>query len=405
MGAKVINMSFGDKNFSMVLRDVVKYANERGIVLVGSSGNTTSNLPHYPSSYPGVISCGATDYRDYLGSFSNTGSTIDLVAPGVNLLTTDRDNSYRQFSGTSAAAPVVSAAAALLLSINSFTPEEVSQILKSTSDDLGATGWDESFGAGRININTAVTVKAPADIRIISPKQDYATADDSINVTASILSGYFQKYELYFGEGLNPAKWNTLISDGQYQFSNKVIYTLKTAALKDTVYCLRLLVYLQNGRTLEERTNFYIDKTPPELQLVNLSDALYGATPTILGSLFTNEICTSFMHYRIKGESEFKIISLDGFSTNNLFFKQLHYGFIPLPVALPNNTYEIFFEAKNLTGKSSFLYNNGVYFEVTTDNTIYNTSLSEKNYTLPLGRIFDKSIDLLGNNSKEVFNK
>ncbi|MFH0733881.1 MAG: S8 family peptidase [bacterium] len=402
MGAKVINMSFGDKNFSKVLRDVVQYAYERGIVLVGSAGNTTSNLPHYPSGYPGVISCGATDYRDYLGSFSNIGSTLDLVAPGVNLLTTDRDNSYRQFSGTSASAPVVTSAAALLLSINSFTPEEISQILKSTSDDLGTTGWDESFGAGRININTAVTVKAPADIRIIYPKQDYATADDSINVTATILSGYFQKYELYFGEGLNPTEWNTLISDGQYQFSNKVIYTLKTGTLKDTVYCLRLIVYLQNGRTLEERANFYIDKTPPELQIVNLTDAFYGAAPTILGSIYTNEICTAFMHYRIKGETEFKIISLDGFSTNNLFFKQLHYGFIPLPIALPNNTYEMFFEAKNLTDKSSFLYNDGAYFEVTTDNTIYNTSVSEKNYQLPLGRIYDNTVDLLGNNSNEV---
>ncbi len=402
MGAKVINMSFGDKNFSMVLRDVIQFAYQQGIVLVGSAGNSTSNLPHYPSSYQGVISTGATDYRDYLGSFSNTGSTIDLVAPGVNLVTTDRDDSYRQFSGTSASAPVVTGSAALLLSIDNFSPDEICQILKSTSDDLGSSGWDESFGTGRINLSTAVTVKAPADIRIISPRQDFATDSDSIDVRATILSGYFQKYELYFGEGLNPTTWKSLIDNGQYQFSDKIIYTLKTKTLKDSVYCMRLVVYLQNGRTIEERTNFYIDRTPPEIQLVNLADAFYGSTPTVLGSIYTNEICTSFMHYRIKGESEFKIIALDGFSTNNLFFKQMHYGFIPIPIALPNTTYEIFFEAKNLTGKVSYLYNQNTYFEITTDKSIFNTSVSEKNYQLPLGRIYDNSIGLLGANTKSV---
>ncbi len=85
MKCKVINMSWGDESFSMVLRDVIRYAYSQNVVLVGSSGNTTSNLPHYPSGYPEVICVGASTPEDYIASFSNYGSTIDLVAPGTEI--------------------------------------------------------------------------------------------------------------------------------------------------------------------------------------------------------------------------------------------------------------------------------------------------------------------------------
>jgi subtilisin family serine protease len=58
MGAKVINMSFGDNSFSYVLRDVIKYAYSQNVVLVASSGNRNSDQPHYPSGYAEVICVG-----------------------------------------------------------------------------------------------------------------------------------------------------------------------------------------------------------------------------------------------------------------------------------------------------------------------------------------------------------
>ena len=86
--------------------------------------------PHYPSGYSEVISVGNSTEQDYVASGSNWGSTLDLVAPGTLITSTAINSDYSDFSGTSASAPFVSAAAALILSKQSFTNEEVKQILK-----------------------------------------------------------------------------------------------------------------------------------------------------------------------------------------------------------------------------------------------------------------------------------
>ncbi len=402
MGAKVINMSFGDSNFSFVLRDVIRFAYDNGVVLVGSAGNSSSTLPHYPSSYPEVISCGATDNNDYLASFSNTGSTIDLVAPGVNLFTTDRNNEYRDFSGTSSSAPVVSSAAALLLSIDNFTPEEVKQILKSTAVDLGQSGWDEKFGSGRIDILSALSIKAPSIIKINSPKQDFETKTD-FYINASILSGSFESYDLQYGYGYNPTEWINLIEGGKNQFINRDIYKFSIKDLPDSVYCLRLKVLFKNGLTTEERVNFYIIKKARNDEVLTVAPAYYGNVSTILASMYTESNAATFMHYRKQGEAEFKVIALDGFSTNNMFYKQLHYGFIPLEIASPNTTYEIYFQVKRLTGDGYYIYNEGSYFTVKTDEQIINKPLTEQIYSLPYGRISEKAYKINGIGDRTVF--
>jgi len=160
MGAKVISMSFGDNAFSLVLRDVIRFAYAQGTVLVGSSGNSGSTAPHYPSGYSEVISVGNSTIDDFVAGNSNYGSTLDLVAPGSSIITTARNNNYASISGTSAATPHVAATAALILSLQHFTNEEVKQIIKSTTDDIGEPGWDLRSGAGRLNLFRALTIIA-----------------------------------------------------------------------------------------------------------------------------------------------------------------------------------------------------------------------------------------------------
>ncbi|HEX7357098.1 MAG TPA: S8 family peptidase, partial [Ignavibacteriaceae bacterium] len=116
LGAKVINMSWGDYSFSYVLRDVIRYAYSQNVVLVASSGNNGNNDPHYPSGYSEVISVGNSTEQDFVAGSSNGGSTLDLVAPGSNILSTSMNSEYSSYSGTSAAAPFVSASASLILS-------------------------------------------------------------------------------------------------------------------------------------------------------------------------------------------------------------------------------------------------------------------------------------------------
>ena len=90
-GADVISMSYGGIGFSQAEKEAIKAADDAGVVLVASAGNTPSPVAgarHYPSGYPEVISVGATDENDNLADFSTFGGRQDIVAPGVETPTT-----------------------------------------------------------------------------------------------------------------------------------------------------------------------------------------------------------------------------------------------------------------------------------------------------------------------------
>ncbi len=402
-GVKVLNMSFGDYSFSYVLRDVVQYAYSKNIVLVGSSGNGNSSDPHYPSGYSEVICVGNSTQDDFRAGNSNYGSTLDLMAPGSQIVTTARNNNYASISGTSAATPHVAAAAALILSLDNYTNEEVKQILKSTSDDIGEPGWDIYTGAGRLNMFRAVTVTAPSVIKFNHPTQDFATLEDSLKINATVLSPLFSYYSLYYGYGLNPTNWIPLIEQGSNQFSNEDIFNLNLTSLPDTVYGLRLIVQLINGRTLEERVNFFISRTPPVAELISVGPAFYGDKTTILAALYTNQPTITRMYYRKIGEAQFNFITLDGFNTNNQFVKYLHYGFIPKQLVEQNSAYDVYFEAENLVGLKTIVNNNGQNFLFTTNYDAEYAAETPLPFSLPPGSIYQNSVNITQNNFTEVF--
>ncbi len=403
MGVKVLNMSFGDYSFSYVLRDVVQYAYSKNLVLVGSSGNQNSSLPHYPSGYSEVICVGNSTQDDFRASGSNYGSTLDLMAPGTQIVTTARNNNYASIGGTSAATPFVSAAAALILSLGNYTNEEVKQILKSTSDDIEEPGWDIYTGAGRLNMFRAVTVTAPSVIKFNHPTQDFATLDDSLKINATVLSPLFSYYSLYYGLGFNPTNWNSLLERGSNQFSNQDIYNLDISSLPDSIYCLRLVVQLTNGRTLEERVNFNISREPPVAQLISVGPAFYGDKTTILAAMYTDQPTVTRMYYRKYGDIQFNFITLDGFTTNNQFVKNLHYGFIPKQLVEQNSAYEVYFEAENLVGLKTIINDNGQNFLFTTNYDAEYAAESELPFSLIPGSLFENPVNITQNNSTEVY--
>jgi len=158
-GAKVINMSWGSSIPSQTGFSTMNVANNAGAVLVAAAGNDNTSLVTYPAAYPNVISVAATTSIDTKASFSNFGSWIDISAPGSQIWSLLPNNSYGVKSGTSFAAPLVSAAAALLLSNNpSLTPAEVLSCLQSSADNIDVfnSNYTGLLGAGRLNVRQAL---------------------------------------------------------------------------------------------------------------------------------------------------------------------------------------------------------------------------------------------------------
>ena len=164
-GARVINLSLGSTADSSTVHDAVLYAWSHNVVIVAAAGNDGTTTPYYPAAYAEVIGVSATTPDDVRAGFSSYGTHISVAAPGATIYSTTPGNSYSFKSGTSMAAPHVSGLAALLLAQDgSRTNAEVRQIIEQSADDLGAPGWDEEYGYGRVNAYKAVTWGATASL-------------------------------------------------------------------------------------------------------------------------------------------------------------------------------------------------------------------------------------------------
>jgi hypothetical protein len=185
-GANIINMSLGSKSDSFVVRDAINYAVERGVLLVAAVGNDAVEGVLYPARYDDVLAVAAVDADGRHPYFSNRGSEVDIAAPGIGVAVPLDQDKLVGFSGTSAAAPFISGAAAWLWAQNpDLTPSEVTEILIDYSNDTGAPGIDEETGAGIVNI-TRVKERDTAGIRDMVLMPPYVTTDENrVNVDIS----------------------------------------------------------------------------------------------------------------------------------------------------------------------------------------------------------------------------
>ena len=110
--ARVINMSLGLYTSSILLGLCVKYAQDRGTLVVASAGNSNTTAKRYPAAYPNVIGVAATDQNDQKASFSNYGDNARVSAPGVGIYSAYYTGGYAYGDGTSFSAPQVAGLAA-----------------------------------------------------------------------------------------------------------------------------------------------------------------------------------------------------------------------------------------------------------------------------------------------------
>ena len=149
------------------------------VIAAGNDGEFGLRTIASPGSASDAITVGASDYyMDYIAIFSSRGpvgygaETIkpDVCAPGVWVVSTYPGGEYREMSGTSMATPHVAGTAALLLQADpSLSSSQVKQKLENTAIDLGKSGKDNCYGAGRISayaaVNATITLPEPHEER------------------------------------------------------------------------------------------------------------------------------------------------------------------------------------------------------------------------------------------------
>jgi subtilisin family serine protease len=272
-GVNVLNFSWGEQYASPLMHDVIKFAYANNVTMVSSSGNNNWYQQHFPSDYAEVISVGAITDKLLKSGSSNYGNRIDLLAPGQAIPCLEPNNGYKLKSGTSVAAPHVTATVAMLLELNpNLKPQELRFLLKaSASDDDKYPGWDPFFGSGILDINRAIGSGTVGTVAITEPEHRAAvdlTNSDSLAIVGTVSHPLMRSYSVYVRKSINPfdepdfrsnepfEEW-TLASERKYeQVLNDTIAMISKSLFKDSIYAVRLKIDLMNNSTYEERFYF-----------------------------------------------------------------------------------------------------------------------------------------------------
>jgi serine protease len=184
-GAHVINMSLGGAFPVGTIRNAVKYARAKGVVVIAAAGNDGRGRVSYPARYPEVVAVAATQFDETTTFYSNWGPDIDVAAPGGNVRVDQNGDGkpdgvlqntvvpgniqrtdYLWFMGTSMASPHVAGVAALLVGAGMNQPEKIEELLRATARQpkTQATGAltalgkriDDHYGAGIVDAGAAL---------------------------------------------------------------------------------------------------------------------------------------------------------------------------------------------------------------------------------------------------------
>ena len=154
-GVDVINLSVGGDKRIAAEAELMLEASRKGIIVCAAAGNNGDSSPSYPAYHNEVIGVGSVDRSEIKSTFSNYNKSVDVVAPGEEIigLGTKASNSYTYGNyGTSFACPQVAALAAMCKSIQpNINHDKFLEILQETSIDLGTNGYDKKYGWGLID--------------------------------------------------------------------------------------------------------------------------------------------------------------------------------------------------------------------------------------------------------------
>ena len=254
-GADIISNSWGAEGTSQTIADAIAYAYNLGALIVAAAGNDGGDARNFsPANLPQVITVAATAPSGDLATFSNSGPKIDVAAPGVDILSLRANGTsmgaavgtdYTRASGTSMAAPHVSGVAALVLSEHpTYTNEQVRADLRVSAADLGTSGFDLTYGYGRVNAAAALTVNGPLEAKIQAIQ--YASNPlDPIGISGVARGAGFARYTLEYGSGTQPTSWS-LFQAGVAPVAG-LLGQFDPSLVTNGVYTIRLTVFNASG--------------------------------------------------------------------------------------------------------------------------------------------------------------
>lgn len=252
-GAKIINLSLGDPRYSPLLADAVRYATNRDVVVVAAAGNEGSSEVYYPARLDETIGVAAAGRAGHPAAFSNYGASIDLIAPGVAILSAQPGGGYGQLSGTSMAAPHVSAVAAL---IRARHPEydrlQVAGALAQAASPVGPDGWDPATGHGALQV-PPVVARGPVAVALQSPATGQPTAASNLPIVVTYDTPGDAVYRIDWGLNLAAPVWQTLETGTVGAGAGRLTATWGTSELATGSYVVRVQLSDGLGKPHEDR--------------------------------------------------------------------------------------------------------------------------------------------------------
>jgi len=264
-GADVINLSWGTPFESMILREAISIARRNGVFVSIAAGNSSSNDRFFPAAFDSAFAVAASNSDGYMTFFTTWGPMIDLVAPGLDILSlraagTDmyarldepnvriigEDSLYYLADGTSMAAPMVAGAAAMILSVRpDLSLDRLETILRQGARDIvdpwneGASliGPDSISGYGHLDLESSLSLLTNGGIYIVEPllKNRYVS---QVAVKVAPVAGYSGGWTLEYSFDPETGEWIFLADDTSLP-SDSTVYTFGIAD-QSGHYSLRL---------------------------------------------------------------------------------------------------------------------------------------------------------------------
>ncbi|HUG26844.1 MAG TPA: S8 family peptidase, partial [Gemmatimonadales bacterium] len=296
-GIRVVSISIGGSTYVSSYEDAIDAATAAGTYVVAAAGNNGTNTLTYPGRYQNALGIGAIDSNNNKASWSNYGPDLYAVAPGASIYSTMPGSSYGTKSGTSMATPHVAGVVALILAADpAASRSQVLSRLEAGALDLGAAGWDESYGHGLTRAYEAIsggtsTPPPPEPLALsVSPTSRSASAVEGSSTTIAD-SGTVS----LSGDGSSTTSWTaakkktwTTLTTGSGTGSGKVRWSRNPTGLSAGTY-IDTITVATSGLSARIIDTLVITSAPVPLALSvsptsRSASAVEGSSTTIADS-------------------------------------------------------------------------------------------------------------------------